>query len=216
MDGFEGPHCEFKSGTTPECDMDCKNGGTCILGSKDLINDEERYQYWDHEGSKYMYCHCPDGFDGPNCEIEKAPCGDNHCFNGGTCIERSVDGTVLHHCDCSKTNNSGEKSFAGRFCQYEATSYCTKTSGLQGHLFCVNRGSCKTDPYDGCSCLDGFTGFSCEYVTSAHTIEQGLGGDEQQAKGYFERALQISDGKFFLAHMLIRYKLISNLNTMCP
>ena len=27
-----------------------------------------------------------------------------------------------------------------------------------------------------------------------------LGGDAQQAKGYFEKALQVSDGKFFLAH----------------
>ncbi|MBW1828930.1 MAG: hypothetical protein JRI74_05870 [Deltaproteobacteria bacterium] len=27
-----------------------------------------------------------------------------------------------------------------------------------------------------------------------------LGGDEQQAKRYFEKALQVSDGKFFLAH----------------
>lgn len=146
-----------------------------------------------------MYCSCPDGFDGPYCEIKKDSCGQNHCFHGGRCIERSVDGEVLHHCDCTEANKLGDTSYAGRFCQYEATSYCTKSSGLQGHLFCVNNGTCKSDPYDGCSCQKGFTGFSCEYVTSAHVIggpDDGPPDDEDDDDDYARQfGGDIDDGK---------------------
>lgn len=53
-----------------ECDdVLCQNGGTCNEGN----------------------CDCPDGFSGPNCEIEDL-CFGITCENNGTC----VDGT----CDC--------------------------------------------------------------------------------------------------------------------
>ena len=112
-----------------------------------------------------MHCVCAPGFDGELCEVDKTPCGpDAFCFHGGTCVERIVNEEILHHCDCS-TASTDTTDYAGRFCQFEATSYCTKTAGLNGHLFCVNGGECREDnPHKGCICDSQYAGFSCEFV----------------------------------------------------
>jgi hypothetical protein len=117
-----------------------------------------------------MFCQCPDAWDGPACTIEKVICGDQHCFFGGTCQTRSdnIDGnnpTITHHCDCT-TADTADESYAGRFCQYKATEYCTKDPGLSGELFCVNHGICRANAHEGCDCPNGYTGFSCEFKTS--------------------------------------------------
>jgi hypothetical protein len=169
--GFAGPHCEYRAGDVPTCDLDCQNQGRCVLGNGEMQDDDDddgndRYQFWDHQLSTGMYCDCPENYDGPLCEILKEPCGDDfHCFHGGHCVARQVNEEWIHHCDCSLAG-TGATSYAGRYCQYEATSYCTKDEGLNGHLFCVNHGTCADDPYQGCDCLPGFTGFSCEFVSS--------------------------------------------------
>jgi hypothetical protein len=149
--------------------------GACTLGDKPSDELKEHYQFWDEaadsevgQDSKYdhMYCKCHDGFDGKHCEISRIACGDDHCFNGGTCLERVVDGNSVHHCDCA-TAATGVDSFAGRLCQYKAEEYCTKDEGFNGQLFCVNGGECnEDDPYQGCDCDSGFAGFSCEFVMS--------------------------------------------------
>jgi hypothetical protein len=139
----------------------------CVLGEKNSEEMKEHYQFWDLDASAkdYMHCKCHAGFDGQLCEIEKIECGDDHCFHGGTCIQREVDEHTLHHCDCA-TASAGSDSYAGRMCQYKATEYCTKDEGFNGLLFCVNDGQCKKDPYDGCDCDDGYAGFACEFVVS--------------------------------------------------
>lgn len=118
-------------------------------------------QYWEDNTPDNMYCSCPSTHDGPLCEIERTPCGENFCYYGSQCKEDNVEGKTFHHCDCSKTSMPG--FFAGRFCQYKATQYCTNDPGLNGNLFCVNKGTCRTNPYEGCDCPTGYVGFSCEF-----------------------------------------------------
>jgi hypothetical protein len=92
-------------------------------------------------------------------------CGDSRCFNGGTCLSQIVNGATEYHCDCSATVTSSS-AFAGTYCQYAATVFCPTNDGASVNLFCVNGGTCKSDPYNGCSCNDPYTGFSCEYKIS--------------------------------------------------
>jgi hypothetical protein len=168
-DSYEGEHCQFKTGTVPDCDLECGDFGTCVLGSKSSAEMKEHYQFWDEADNapdQHMYCKCSAGFDGTLCEVTKMPCGEDHCFHGGTCIVREVDKHQVHHCDCA-TADTGSNSYAGRLCQYEAEEYCTKDAGFNGQLFCVNGGECNDeDPYQGCQCGAGFAGFSCEFVMS--------------------------------------------------
>jgi len=180
--GYDGEHCQYQTFSIPECDLECMNGGYCVLGSPSEEEKKDDYQYWG-EAHQHMYCECSDDFDGPFCDIPKIACGDNHCFNGGSCIERLIDGTTLYNCDCT-TSYTDSTSFAGRFCQYEATIFCKEDSG---HLFCVNDGDCKGDPYDGCDCKPGFTGFSCEFVVS-------LEGEDTDGDGEPELPFPDSDG----------------------
>lgn len=92
-----------------------------------------------------MHCICKDGFFGPKCEVQSTKCNDKHCFNGGTCkkITKS-DGTAVEHCDCSTAGAGNGQTFSGQYCQYEATTLCTKDKVEGGFAsFCVNGGTCK-------------------------------------------------------------------------
>jgi EGF-like domain len=151
-EGLTGPHCEFEEGSlVPECSMDCFNGGTCQAGVKlhtqvlqdgALVPIQSQYDL--------EYCICPEGFYGHNCEVQGKKCGNAHCFNGGSCVEMSKNNattTVVEstgYCDCT-TAGDEKKSFAGRFCQSEATSYCSKFVDHNGKPFCVNGGTCRSD-----------------------------------------------------------------------
>ena len=143
QDGYRGPHCEFEHGHVPECDLTCENGGECRLGIKQY--DEELLDgFWDNH-ENYMTCDCPDGYFGNTCEKEGVPCGDKTCFNGAACEQAlNVNGESAFVCDC-RTADTSTSSFAGDFCQSESTSFCTKTPGSNGHLFCTNGGICKDD-----------------------------------------------------------------------
>jgi EGF-like domain len=157
-EGLTGPHCEFEDGSIlPECSMECFNGGTCQAGVKlhtQLQDKEATIQ------SKYdlEYCICPEGYYGHNCEVQGKKCGNAHCFNGGSCVEMkpnnknattsgvafATEPQSMGYCDCT-TAGDGEKSFGGRFCQSEATSYCSKFVDHNGKSFCVNGGTCRSD-----------------------------------------------------------------------
>lgn len=145
---LDGPHCEYKKGEIPECDLQCENGGQCKLGFKTYKKALAEYQdFWDDNyNGTLMHCVCKDGFFGPRCEVASTKCNDKHCFNGGTCTQiTAADGTVTEHCDCSKAAANG-KTFSGQYCQYTATSFCTKDYVEGGFAsFCVNGGKCKND-----------------------------------------------------------------------
>jgi hypothetical protein len=42
------------------------------------------------------------------------------------------DGTTKDYCDCS-TAHEEDKSYAGRYCEAESTSFCTKMPDHNGH-----------------------------------------------------------------------------------
>jgi hypothetical protein len=193
-----GPRCEYtngdnvttvneagdivnpSTGSGNNCTLTCNNGGTCTLGKRTASDQEDEYLYWVDEDNLNdgQYCQCTDEWDGPACTVEKVVCGDAHCFNGATCVARTDTSnadspTMTHHCDCATADNENQ-SYAGRYCQYKATEYCTKDADLNGELFCVNEGNCRDNPYEGCNCPNGYTGFSCEFRTATSTTNNGV------------------------------------------
>jgi hypothetical protein len=134
--GFSGDLCE--TAATPEelspqepqeetsslCDLDCKKGGLCVSSGGDDTGE--------------MTCNCPPGTSGELCEeVDEVTCGENTCYHGSQCITASDGGL---HCDCT-TINDPERHYAGRFCQYQATTYC----GDGEDYFCVNGGKCRDE-----------------------------------------------------------------------
>lgn len=137
-----GIHCEFKKGTVPECTLDCNNGGECMVGINNADEVHDLAHFYDN-AEEFMHCKCPEGWGGALCEVARQECGSHHCYNGGTCLQHTdSDGQTKHRCDCT-TANGDDYSYAGRFCQYQSTSFCTKKEDENGQLFCVNGGTCK-------------------------------------------------------------------------
>ncbi|CAB9507402.1 Notch ligand involved in the mediation of Notch signaling (By similarity) [Seminavis robusta] len=167
QNGFEGPHCEYEHGKVPGCDLMCENDGHCRIGSKDYPPNEAYREFWKtHDDNRY--CACKPGYFGLQCEIQGQRCGDEHCFNGATCVDQEMgDGTTRHFCDCTTANDRGS-SFAGQRCESESTSFCTKLPDHNGHQFCVNGGQCRMDSHLGCDCLEGFNGPICEFRDSVN------------------------------------------------
>ena len=169
--GYGGFYCEFLD--PQDCTKNCKNGGTCKLGSPPDISTDDAYWYNPEKSEDYQYCECPDGFSGEECEIggdEK--CGESECFNGGTCISRIISGTEVHHCDCRDAGGDGVY-YAGKYCQYESTEVC-KDDG-ETVFFCVNDGKCSNDYREGCQCMPGTRGFSCEFVLNPNASTSASG-----------------------------------------
>jgi hypothetical protein len=139
-DGFEGPHCEWEKGSMPDCDLTCENDGQCIVGFKsfDEVSTAQEMHFRDTKQINMMSCVCPEGFTGDKCEIEiNENCGDRKCHHGSKCVKSNDD----EFCDCSTIKNNNT-NYAGRYCEYKATSWCTKNEDTNGRSFCVNNGSC--------------------------------------------------------------------------
>jgi hypothetical protein len=118
---FAGVHCEYRKEEVPPCDLVCQNGGTCQIGTFD---------------GELHYCLCPPGVHGDLCEKDDgASCGINTCYHGSECVQKD-DGSL--YCDCSASTTPGIH-YAGRFCEYEATTYCGDTQDY----YCVNDGECQ-------------------------------------------------------------------------
>ena len=125
------------TGATSSCSLQCQNGGTCVIGQQDQTTE---YRFW-ADPSTTEYCQCSDNWDGPYCDIPRVKCGDGpYCFYGSTCEQEEIDGQTLHYCDCRSAETDND-SYAGRFCQYAATEFCTKEPTPDGHLFCTNQGT---------------------------------------------------------------------------
>jgi hypothetical protein len=138
-DGWEGPSCEYVTGEAPNCDLDC-NTGKCRIGKKAYSLQTNMFEPTDED---HQYCVCPKGFQGPHCEIEGAQCGDEHCFNGGTCLAKeTANGKTEHFCDCSSAFTD-DVAYAGEFCEAESSAFCTRLPDHNGQSFCVNGGTCK-------------------------------------------------------------------------
>jgi len=162
QEGFEGPHCEYQQGEAPECNLKCQNGGHARIGNKDYPPNAMYNEFW-KTSQDHCFCLCPPGYFGLDCSIKGEQCGEDHCFNGGTCLTQdNGDGTQQNYCDCTTANTSGT-SYAGKYCEAESTSFCSRMADQNGHQFCVNGGHCRTESHLGCDCLEGFSGPICEF-----------------------------------------------------
>lgn len=138
-EGFVGPHCEYKAGEAPNCDLDC-NSGTCRVGKVEYSRERSVFvpTVDDHQ-----YCICQQGSYGPQCEFKGEKCGVEHCYNGGSCVERlEPNGSIASFCDCS-TAVTERVSYGGEFCEAESSAFCTRLPDHNGQQFCVNGGACK-------------------------------------------------------------------------
>lgn len=163
-----------------DCNLKCRNGGTCVQGAKDLefLHDTIRdvaHLNQTHAEDQFAHCACTSGWIGLTCENKLEVCGeDQHfCLHGSKCIpDTNVD--QGYSCDCSQADDiTGDNNkihvFAGDSCQYTDTDICTIGDEYPGQplYFCVHGGSCNdwvignvADP--GCTCPDNYTGPHCE------------------------------------------------------
>jgi hypothetical protein len=202
-DFFTGTQCEYKQ--TSFCSQPgvfvasadfCTNGGTC---RENILSG----------------CDCPYAFTGFRCEYQKdtddlvkqaddpklvddyVECGDDYCYNGGTCVNSL--GQTDYRCSCD-TASTDSTLYAGTHCQYEMTSLCTKGTldSLASADFCVNNGRCPEGEEDvGCSCPSGYTGYRCdESLYAYHDNEDNVAPDldDDDDDTFYQCRLQCQNG----------------------
>ena len=89
-------------------------------------------------------------------------CGSGFCHHSSTCLELSLDEEpfVEHMCDCTNAYTE-DTYYAGEFCQYASTQFCSDSNDPNGRQFCVNGGKCPTESHLPCECPEGFSGPRC-------------------------------------------------------
>ena len=136
------------------CNLFCYNKGNCRHGHGkfgsyagiDSMTEELPFEQELHDNG--MYCSCPVGYTGLQCEIAYVTCGrdDHTCFNGSACVkERSSDtGEIFYRCECDIAHSVMDAAYAGKYCEHIATTFCDAGDGFtHGDSFCTNGGKCK-------------------------------------------------------------------------
>eukprot|EP00536_Pseudo-nitzschia_multiseries_P004761 jgi/Psemu1/253901/estExt_Genewise1Plus.C_820028 len=160
------------------CNLFCYNKGVCrhghgkfgsYAGIDSVVTDLPFEEELHDDG---MYCTCPEGYTGLQCEIKLVTCDrDNHvCFNGSTCVkERSTDnGNVFYRCECDMEGSIMTAPYAEKYCAHIATVFCDGSDGFEhGTSYCTNGGRCKnrqigSDKLVGCECPTGWEGSHCQ------------------------------------------------------
>lgn len=142
-EGWSGDTCDVQGDVEPVCDLDC-NGGSCrfgVKGYKDAL-DALNLPVHAKKHQDGMYCSCPDGYTGLQCEADIRQCSgltDHFCLHGGVCAPGDT-------CQCDEgLHDSSSTMLTGRFCEFAVTEYCTEESeSRHTHSFCTNGGRCKT------------------------------------------------------------------------
>lgn len=140
------------------CNLYCYNDGICQHGKGKFGSyagvEEEEEMPWEQEYNQAgLYCSCPLGYTGLQCEIKLVVCGENGedqhtCFNGAECQkDRAGNGDIFYRCECDSTQSKLDGAYAGRYCEHIATSFCDE-KGEDGSFgastsFCTNGGACK-------------------------------------------------------------------------
>eukprot|EP00580_Thalassiosira_gravida_P015867 CAMPEP_0201659244 /NCGR_PEP_ID=MMETSP0494-20130426/2073_1 /ASSEMBLY_ACC=CAM_ASM_000839 /TAXON_ID=420259 /ORGANISM="Thalassiosira gravida, Strain GMp14c1" /LENGTH=1406 /DNA_ID=CAMNT_0048136659 /DNA_START=18 /DNA_END=4238 /DNA_ORIENTATION=+ len=79
--------------------------------------------------------------------------------------------------------NAAGTYFAGRFCEYEATSVCGGFDAGSGPRFCTNNGICALEDNiaisSGCTCRPDFYGKYCELVVEGADVESWESTDHE-------------------------------------
>lgn len=149
--GTFGLHCEYSE--AQECTLKCMNGGKCQIGLKDFSHMEDYgldiISYLGGQDIYGQHCVCPEGYSGVKCETEDVVrCGKGICFNGAECVQTvSLDGTTVYNQYCRCKQDAAGSTFAGKFCEHEATTYCPAPYGHNpDEYFCANGGECPEEP----------------------------------------------------------------------
>lgn len=187
------------------CNLYCYNNGVCRHGhgkfgayagiepTNDLPFEQEL-----HDNG--MYCSCPEGYTGLQCEIKYMVCGrdDHTCFNGSACVKEhaSDNGNIFYRCDCDLKESVMTAAYAGKYCEHISTVFCEGGSNGFKHStsFCTNGGKCRDldeDPaakHSGCECPDEWEGTHCETRSAhaayslaeviEHKVEEGLSAND--------------------------------------
>ncbi|XP_056465883.1 protein delta homolog 2 [Gadus chalcogrammus] len=103
--GYQGRHCQLKTGPCSQRRSPCRNGGQC--------EDDGGY-------ANALRCRCLAGYGGPRCEVDLDDCAMRPCGGGATC----VDGVNRFSCLCPP-------GFSGRFCSLN-TDECADRPCLNG------------------------------------------------------------------------------------
>lgn len=170
-EGWTGPRCETKVQNKEvvderkECDLDCRNGGTCFFGDHPLEDTSTLKQI---PGLEFLqdnkHCRCPSGYIGLRCEMryERCGAGEHYCLHGSGCVSDNDQFT----CDCNEVSTS-LVAYAGHYCEHTAAEFC-QGPGAGKHSFCTQHGKCRGqiglgEDHVGCDCDDGWAGDYCEY-----------------------------------------------------
>ncbi len=144
-----------------KCNLHCFNGGECRHGKGKFGSyagvDESEELPWERttDPGTGMYCACPVGYTGLQCEIAMKLCpNEEHmCFNGSVCAkETSSDGTAWWRCECDAEASVMTASYAVKYCEHIATVFCNRAGGDFGYeqmSFCTNGGKCKEKDHEG-------------------------------------------------------------------
>lgn len=137
------------------CNLYCYNGGSCrhghgkfgsYNGITDGIADELPFEQVKQVNG--MFCTCPVGYTGLQCEIKYVVCGDDNlsrtCFNGSTCKKEraGLTGETYYRCECDTAESVMDAEYAGEFCEHIATVFCNK-DGEHGTSYCTNGGKVR-------------------------------------------------------------------------
>eukprot|EP00934_Nitzschia_sp_Nitz4_P005877 Nitzschia sp. Nitz4//scaffold328_size19456//17272//18206//NITZ4_008724-RA/size19456-augustus-gene-0.28-mRNA-1//-1//CDS//3329547983//5867//frame0 len=163
-----------------DCNLSCLNGGKCTFGAGDgfgSYTDDDAVSAlpWSDEYSKKtgMYCTCPSGYTGLQCEIAMVMCDTDTmvCFNGNSCakMRSQQSNTYWWRCQCDIENSIMTASYAESYCRTVGMVKCT------GDGYCLNGGKCGPKETDDqlfvtCECPEGYAGDHCEeYLFSTLT-----------------------------------------------
>eukprot|EP00542_Grammatophora_oceanica_P022014 CAMPEP_0194033424 /NCGR_PEP_ID=MMETSP0009_2-20130614/6131_1 /TAXON_ID=210454 /ORGANISM="Grammatophora oceanica, Strain CCMP 410" /LENGTH=293 /DNA_ID=CAMNT_0038674117 /DNA_START=45 /DNA_END=926 /DNA_ORIENTATION=+ len=162
-----------------ECSLACKNGGICELGNAEYgfaahLQEGDMIPLSEQTGERTeMYCRCPPGYLGLDCEIALKSCGTGGmCSYGSLCLESEDDfGDTYQHCGCDVLKSEFLGSYTEHLCEYATLFYCSEEAPSRS--YCANGGVCNDvvgaqDPHAGCDCPLGWEGPHCEFVDRAY------------------------------------------------
>lgn len=146
---------------TWDCNLYCFNDGECRhgkgkFGSYGNVDAENPWESKDHVDG--MYCACPSGTTGLQCEISLKGCrteenGFQHsCDNGMDCkLDKNGDGHSFYHCECDD-DTVYENAYVEKYCAQISTVFCGHNKNddtFSSSQFCVNGGKCLPDDSNG-------------------------------------------------------------------
>ncbi|CAJ1934336.1 unnamed protein product [Cylindrotheca closterium] len=173
-----------------DCNLFCFNGGECRhgkgkFGSYGNVDAENPWESKDHvEG---MYCSCPSGSTGLQCEISLKGCRttennfQHNCDNGMECkLDKNGEGHSFYHCECDD-DTVFENEYVEKYCAHISTVFCGHNKNddtFSSSQFCVNGGKCLPDDtngtkHPGCDCPDNWHGKHCSEKAPPGLLEKG-------------------------------------------